>query len=483
MAKRLPCWFSRCSIILLIVYSSISVYAWPQMPSQTTTVTATENDTRSAQSQTQLYRGNYAEAIAILTELVAQEPQAKYYYNLGLAYSNIGSNKEAITNFQKALELRNDYLKAYAGLGSLYAKIGQKELAIETFNKALKLLSKAHAADDFIGMGNLDDAVGRPKQAIESYQIAIKLEANNPDAHYFLGASLFDAGDTKSALTQFQQTVAICPDFVAAHAFMGIIYSQQGNYQEAVTPLKKALEINPKDRASHLFLGTAYIYLNDRPAAVKEYEALKSLDEQIAHNLLAEIEAMDGANANIANNRSDDSANPANSPNNSRTDAPPNTSPQEPITRPVGNIRIGLLPLRNKTAAALALEQLSQRLIGIFAQNRFQADVLGGGSLDALVAEANNKDCDYVVTMEVVQLTNVAVKPEAEVKTEDKATDSYEVAVVFTIFSRESSQPKLKLKVISTELGSADSCVFATLTQGVKEIAMKLDIKRDEPKQ
>src|SRR3990172_889137 len=86
---------------------------------------------------------NYAEAISALNRAIELDP------GFGLAYSNLaltlvstGETEQAITLYQKGIELLQepkDRAVAWNRLGNAYRKLNQYELALEAFHKADEL--------------------------------------------------------------------------------------------------------------------------------------------------------------------------------------------------------------------------------------------------------------------------------------------------------------------------------------------------------
>src|SRR4029077_15274736 len=91
-----------------------------------------------------------------------------------------GQPDEAIEQFQKALGINPNYVKAHSNLG------------VALFQK-----------------GELDEAIAQFQKAVEI----------NPDSfaiHYNLGNALFQKGQLDEAITQFQEVLRLKPDFSPA---------------------------------------------------------------------------------------------------------------------------------------------------------------------------------------------------------------------------------------------------------------------------
>ena len=76
-------------------------------------------------------------------------------------------------------------------------------------------------------------------------------------AHYNLGITLNDQGDTDGAISHYRKAVELWPGYAEAHYNLGRLLVQKGQLDEAITHYEKALEIDPADAEAHNNLGAA----------------------------------------------------------------------------------------------------------------------------------------------------------------------------------------------------------------------------------
>ena len=62
-------------------------------------------------------------------------------YNIrGIEYSNLGNDRQAIEDLNRAIEIKPGYAEAYYNKGNVYIKLlGQYKIAIDNFNEAIRL--------------------------------------------------------------------------------------------------------------------------------------------------------------------------------------------------------------------------------------------------------------------------------------------------------------------------------------------------------
>ncbi|QTA91412.1 tetratricopeptide repeat protein [Desulfonema magnum] len=96
------------------------------------------------------------------------------YYSMGIALKNQGKSDDAISCFQKALQLNPDFAEAYVFIGNIIQAQGKSEEAISCYQKALDI--KPDFAIAYNNMGNIVKDLGRPDKAIWCYKKALGLK-------------------------------------------------------------------------------------------------------------------------------------------------------------------------------------------------------------------------------------------------------------------------------------------------------------------
>ncbi len=96
------------------------------------------------------------------------------YYNQGISHYQTKSYKEAIINFQKAIQTDPNFTDAYYNLGAIYNFLNQKENAISTYAKLLKIQPDDYDAAYEIAKAYYD---------IASYSLSLKYASNIPESY------------------------------------------------------------------------------------------------------------------------------------------------------------------------------------------------------------------------------------------------------------------------------------------------------------
>lgn len=127
------------------------------------------------------------------------------FWRLGNNYGASGNWTEAGKNFQKAVDLKKDYLGAYVGLSSAYEQTNQLDKAIESYRGILPLVIQSKNVDALFNFGRLlyNRNKGSDRSDAEKLWLeTIKVQPNFSNALYSLGL-LYEQKDQKSKALQY----------------------------------------------------------------------------------------------------------------------------------------------------------------------------------------------------------------------------------------------------------------------------------------
>ena len=229
-----------------------------------------------------LKRAICALIIMLLAPVVCYGLTADEHRKAGIKYMTRGKIEEAITEFEKAIEVDGTYKRARQVKNNL--EIAQKvlrgnikkEAAIHVFKainyvdyrkgmideavaeckKAIKL--DPNYADAHLALGSIYFAKGMMDEAVAECKKAIKLDPNYADAHLVLGGTYSSRGMVNEGIAEFKKAVKIDPNWVEARCVLGVVYMGKGMFDDAIAQFKRAININPNWAEAHNGLGVAY---------------------------------------------------------------------------------------------------------------------------------------------------------------------------------------------------------------------------------
>jgi tetratricopeptide (TPR) repeat protein len=114
---------------------------------------------------------------------------------------------QAITTYQKVLELDPDHAAAHINLGTLYYNRQEYALAEKHYRRAIEV--DARYALAYFDLGNVLDETGRVTEAIQTYNTALQLAPTYADAHYNLALAYEKVKEPRKALKHWRAYVKL----------------------------------------------------------------------------------------------------------------------------------------------------------------------------------------------------------------------------------------------------------------------------------
>ena len=214
-----------------------------------------------------------------------------------------GEFNNAISAYNKSIELDRAFGWPYSNLAMTYLTLGKFSEAILLYQKSICLLnSNEEKAASWNSLGNIYRHLNNYEKALEAYQYADEVdplnagrrdkadlsysESNTQNAQVWieLGNLFFKTASYSEAISAYTKAVSIDPTSGWAHSNLAMSLVFQGKYGDAVPVYLKSIELfnNGKDKAvSWNRLGNVYRRMNDYDNAKKAYQnAIKLSDEK-----------------------------------------------------------------------------------------------------------------------------------------------------------------------------------------------------------
>jgi tetratricopeptide (TPR) repeat protein len=227
-----------------------------------------------------------AEAALLNAQSLAPDAMTWPYY-LGHLYRKKGDIRKATVAFERALSLTPTDVPTMTWLGEATLDQGRPDAAEPLFAKAVSLDPRSAAAHYGLGRAALGrkDYVG----AARHLEQALALDGSASVIHYSLAMAYRGLGNERRAESHLQQRgmLPIKPDplmkaldellnSALTYERNADVAGSRGEWIAAAEYLRKAVALAPTRASPRHKLGTALFYLNDRRAAVAEFqEALR----------------------------------------------------------------------------------------------------------------------------------------------------------------------------------------------------------------
>ncbi|MCF8018084.1 conserved exported protein of unknown function [Petrocella atlantisensis] len=214
------------------------------------------------------------EALVVLEKAFEQNSSDEKLYNaLGLIYKSIGDYDLALTYFNGAIELKEDYAYAYGNRGSVYYLMEEYRIALSDVNTALSM-------DPFIPqMYDLKAKIliktGELEEAIRILDAGITRWVNYADLYITRGNIYFSEKAYGEALMNYG--LGIEYGSIEGHKGQGVTYQLIGQYEDAISQLETYLQNYPTDISTLIALGTAYRQTKEYELSLAQYDKVLSL--------------------------------------------------------------------------------------------------------------------------------------------------------------------------------------------------------------
>ena len=209
------------------------------------------------------------ESLEVYTQAAAlRTPSAEELKSVADDYVLLGDFTDADKWMLRAVRMSGKDADLWYGLGRIRFSLQRYQDAVSCFEKALELAPRSVKAEDnlglaYAGLNRREDAAAAYKQALEWQK-----DAAHPNEQPMLNLAIAYSEDGKydEALPLLVQAVAIAPGDPQIHERLGQVYLKKDRLEEARKEFERAVELAPDKGAYHYLLGRVYhrLGLEDR---------------------------------------------------------------------------------------------------------------------------------------------------------------------------------------------------------------------------
>jgi tetratricopeptide (TPR) repeat protein len=219
--------------------------------------------------------------ITLWDDTVKKSPhKPRPYNNRGNAYFDQGDVTQAMSDYNKAIEIDTSFVDAYNNRGFIYDKQGNLTQAMSNFNEAIEI--DPSFASAYYNRGTIYDQQGNFTQAVSDYSKAIGIKPNFAEAYNNRGDVYNKQGNFTQAMSDFNRAIEINPKYVEAYNNRGLTYDQQGNLTQAMFDFTKAIELNPSFANAYNNRGNVYDKQGNLVQAMSDYSKAIELNPNYA---------------------------------------------------------------------------------------------------------------------------------------------------------------------------------------------------------
>ena len=250
-------------------------------------------------------------------ETAEEELAAWEIVNKGAALSNLGRNKEALTYFDKALDILPNFDAAWLNKGVVLTKLGRDEEALKCYAKAVE--NNPNSGDawyncglSYQNQGSLENALNsyeraielnpmfeaawlnkgvllrrmqRPREAIECYDRVLTINAQSPVAWYNKGFALSQLGRTQDELACYDRALSINPQYTEVWLNRGVALRKQNRLIEALVCYDRVLEKHPRHADAWYNKGVLLRKMGQKRESQEAFQKAAALNPELAEQL------------------------------------------------------------------------------------------------------------------------------------------------------------------------------------------------------
>ncbi len=213
------------------------------------------------------YRLNhYPAAIAALRRETKQSPSdAKAWMWLGVVGLDAGHGDEAAAALDKASKLAPQDVDILYHRGRAHMLISK-----EAYQQMFKADPNSWRVHLVLAQANAE--ADRDADAIAEYLAAIKLAPQEPGLHESLGSEYWKVSKFDDAQNAYQEELRIDPNSTLALYKLGVLKVLGSQASEGKRLLEETLRRDPAASNAYYYLGRAELQLNNREAALADFE-------------------------------------------------------------------------------------------------------------------------------------------------------------------------------------------------------------------
>lgn len=196
---------------------------------------------------------------------------ADAFYNLGLAYVELGRDSDAVRAYSHALQIRPDEFAIHNNLGNAYNHLGETAKATQEWEISLRLNQRA--VPPRVNLALAFERMGQITRALTYLREAAELDPNDAGVRYNLGAVYFRRGELEKAEAELRHASQLEPKLHGVVGKLAMIDELQGNFPQAVKEYRQAIREHSEDATLHYRLGRLLLGAQgNRKEAVRELE-------------------------------------------------------------------------------------------------------------------------------------------------------------------------------------------------------------------
>ena len=223
--------------------------------------------------------GKFAEAEQLCLKILSADPDSAPTLNLlAVINSALGRHDAALSNGDRALSLRPDFVEALVNRGIALYDLKRFDEALASYDRAIAL--RPNNADALVNRGNALGKSRRHSEAVASYDDALTLQPQHIEALANRGVALQKLGRFEEALASYDRALTLQPDHAEALVGRGVTQHDLKQYDEALKSYGRALALRPDHAGALINRGVTLHELKQSGEALDSYDRALVLEPE-----------------------------------------------------------------------------------------------------------------------------------------------------------------------------------------------------------
>ena len=227
---------------------------------------------------------DFSDALDIYSYVLSHRPRQEQKWALvgrGYALARMQDYASAIKQYQRAIELDQDFAPAYNAWGQALYEEKNYEAAIVRFQTAVRL--DAHYAFPINGIGNCELEIGKAKDARVEFKKAIQIASKFAFAYNGLGYSSYALRDLAGAEESFRTAIDLDPSLASAVLGLANVLQEKGDIDEALERYEVASHLSPNSYYMYDGWGSALYRSGRKSEALEKFRRAAQINPSLAH--------------------------------------------------------------------------------------------------------------------------------------------------------------------------------------------------------
>ena len=224
-------------------------------------------------------RRDYKDAITDYDIAIDKYPNyAEAYYLRGLARKSLKQREESIVDFDEAIRLNPERTETYYERGAAQFLLERYEEAVVDFDDAIRL--NPDYTEAYYLRGRANGNLGKYEEAVVDFTDAIHLNPKHTEAYYLRGRAKYDLERYEEAIVDFDDAIHLSIKDPLVYYWRGLSKKRLEQNAASIVDFDRAIRLQPTYAYSHYHRGEAKFNLNRSAEAKADLEEALSLAKQ-----------------------------------------------------------------------------------------------------------------------------------------------------------------------------------------------------------